>query len=276
MRALLPISNVPTIGFSANPPNTPQVSSALLPAGAEPSLTYSPEVPWRPRIGASWQWQLEGRLDLSVDVDVYDIDLFDASAADVGALHAKGRRVLCYVSVGTWEPWRPDAARFPRMVKGRSVEGWTDERWLDIRRVDVLKPIMAARLDLCKAKGFDGVEADNVDGYSNATGFQLHPSDQLLYNRWLASAAHSRGLSIALKNDIEQIPELVDDFDFAINEECFNHRECAALTLFIERGKAVFHVEYDSSTRQFCSEVRRLQFSSMRKHRELDSFREPC
>jgi hypothetical protein len=39
---------------------------------------------------------------------------------------------------------------------------------------------------------------DNVDGFTNATGFPLTPVDQLTYNRFLAMEAHVRGLSIGL------------------------------------------------------------------------------
>ncbi len=111
------------------------------------------------------------RLDLSVDAAVYDIDLFDNDAATVDELHAQGRRAICYFSAGTFETGRPDANEFPEAVKGKPLEDYPDEKWLDIRQLDVLRPIMEARLDLCKAKGFDAAEPDNVDGYSNDSGF---------------------------------------------------------------------------------------------------------
>ena len=44
---------------------------------------------------------------------MYDIDLFETSAATVAALHAESRKVICYVNAGGWENWRPDAALFP-------------------------------------------------------------------------------------------------------------------------------------------------------------------
>jgi len=51
-----------------------------------------------------WQWQLtDVPVDLDLDVDVYDVDLFDNDASVVEALHAQGRKVICYVSVGSWE-----------------------------------------------------------------------------------------------------------------------------------------------------------------------------
>ena len=83
-----------------------------------------------------------------------DIDLFENSAAVVAALHARQRKVICYVSVGSWEEWRPDASGFPAEVIGKDYGGWPGEKWLDIRRIDLLAPLMRARLDECKAKGF--------------------------------------------------------------------------------------------------------------------------
>ena len=67
-----------------------------------------------------------------------------------------------------------------------------------------------------------------MDGYANANGLGLTAADQLNYNRFLASAAHARGLSVGLKNDIDQIDALVDPttvggtdfFDWALNEQC--------------------------------------------------------
>jgi hypothetical protein len=125
-------------------------------------------------------------------VPVYNVDGFDTPAATVRLLHARNRRVICYISAGSWEDWRPDARRFPAGVLGRS-NGWAGERWLDIRRLDVLTPILRARLDMCRAKGFDAVEPDNVDGYANRTGFRLSAADQLRFNRWIAHETHAVG-----------------------------------------------------------------------------------
>ena len=143
---------------------------------------------------------------------------------------------------------------------------------------------MEARLDLAAEKGCDGVEPDNVDGYANDSGFPLSGNDQLAYNRFLASAAHERGLLIGLKNDLDQISELVAEFDFAVNEECYEYDECERLTPFIEAGKPVLHAEYaetlvnDSEARAlFCDEMVALGLSSMVLPLELDdSFRFVC
>ncbi|MFD0314477.1 endo alpha-1,4 polygalactosaminidase [Streptomyces flavalbus] len=249
---------------------------ALLLAGCAASPDGEDPGPrWRPGPGTPWQWQLSGRLDTSVDVPVYDIDGFDHDADTVAALHRDGRKVICYLSTGAWEDFRPDADDFPDAVLGRG-NGWEGERWLDIRRTDVLEPLMADRLDMCAEKGFDAVEPDNMDGYRNRTGFELTAADQLRYNRLIARLAHERGMSVGLKNDLGQIPELVDDFDFAVNEQCAQYDECARLTPFIEADKAVFHVEYELPTRAFCPEARRLDLSSMAKKYELGAWRRAC
>lgn len=230
---------------------------------------------WHPPAHATWQWQLDGRLDTSVPAQVYDVDLYDTSKAQVRALHRAGRRVVCYLSAGTYERGRPDSGAFPEAMLGQPLEDWPGERWLDVRS-PALRPIMARRLDLCRRKGFDAVEADNVDGYANDSGFPLSGADQLRYNRWLALAAHAQGLAIGLKNDLEQVAALQPSFDFAVNEQCFQYDECGQLTPFVRAGKPVFQVEYDLETADFCSQARALGFMSMRKHLSLDAWREPC
>ncbi len=231
---------------------------------------------WTPTAGLSWQWQLSGKVDPSVVADVYDVDAVDTSAATVAALHKAGRKVVCYVNVGAREDWRPDAARFPSTVLGNDLDGWDGERWLDVRRWDALRPILADRFAACKQKGFDGVEPDNVDAYANDSGFPLTAADQLTYNRRIADLAHTAGLAVALKNDVDQVSALAPAFDFAVNEECAKYNECNALKPFIAAGKPVFHVEYDLSPDKFCATTKKLGFSSMRKRLSLNAWRQAC
>jgi hypothetical protein len=181
------------------PPSPAPVASPA--PAASPTATAEPGW-WRPAPGLSWQWQLSDLpVDLSIAADVYDVDLFESDAELVAALHARGRKAICYISVGSDEDWRPDHAQFPAEVLGEDYEGWPGERWLDIRQIDALAPILRARLDICAAAGFDAVEPDNVDGYANDTGFPLTADDQLRFNRWLAGEAHARAGCRSLKND---------------------------------------------------------------------------
>jgi hypothetical protein len=240
---------------------------------------------WKPALNTSWQWQLSSVPSAPyLDVTMYDIDGFDATASTVSQLHStkSGRKVVCYVSAGTWEDWRPDAGDFPSSVLGSDVDGWKGERWLDVRRLDVVAPILAERFDVCRRKGFDGVEADNVDGYTNDPGFPLTANDQLNFNAWLANEAHNRGLSVGLKNDIDQLQSLLPYFDWALNEECWTWDECTTAQTgygydkYVAAGKAVFNVEYDLATSQFCSKANAQNFNSMKKNLDLDASRTPC
>ena len=254
---------------------TPIATPTRAPATA-PTPTQGPQI-WQPKLNTSWQWQLTSLpIDQSLDVDMYDIDLFDNDGATVASLQAEGRKVICYMNAGGWENWRPDAERFASELIGVNLDDWEGEKWLDIRRIDILGPIMEARMDMCRAKGFDGIEPDNVDGFLNHTGFPLTYEDQLRYNIWLAERAHERGLSIGLKNDMEQIPDLLPYFDWALNEQCFEYDECETLTPFIDAGKAVFNVEYVLEPDDFCGRASALGFNSMRKHFDLDAWRDPC
>ncbi len=259
----------PTAPFaSPGDARAPHQDAAPVPLG-EPRVTRPPRL-------APWQIQFTGPLDLTLNVRVFDLDLFDVPREVIQALHQRGVYVMCYFSAGSWEAWRPDAGRFPPDVVGKPLKEWPGERWLDIRRLDVLAPIMEARLNMAREKGCDGVDPDNVDGYLHDTGFPLTFEDQLAYNRFLAQAAHARGLAIGLKNDLEQIPLLLPDFDWALNEACFSYDECERLLPFVEAGRPVFVIEYELAPEAFCPRANALGFNALLKRRELDAFRVDC
>src|SRR5262249_38347887 len=99
-----------------------------------------------------------------------------------------------------------------------------------------------------KAKGFDGVDPDNVDGYQANTGFPITAQDQLNYNIFIADAAHARGLAVGLKNDRDQIADLLPYFEWNVNETCFEQNNCSQLLPFVNAGKTVFNIEYNLAT----------------------------
>ena len=260
------------------------VSCALLAALVPPPAARAQEPPppqpcdgcYLPPMDVRWQYQLRSAPDPARPFDLWIVDMFDTDASLVGDLHAAGGHVACYISAGSWEDWRPDAGDFPEHVLGKPLEGWPGERWLDVRALDDLAPILSSRLDACAAKGFDAVDFDNVNGYLNPTGFPLEEHDQLHYNRWLAAAAHQRGLSVGLKNDGEPAPDLVGHFDFAIVEQCFQYKECGLYRPFVEAGKAVLEVEYELARKNFCGRAAAMSFSAMRKRYALGAWRRPC
>ncbi len=229
---------------------------------------------WMPKpTAAPWQFQLQGRIDTSVRAPVYEVDGFDVSKKTVRKLHRMGRKVICYIDVGSWENYRPDAKRFPRSVIGRKYEGYPDERWLDIRRFRKFADPLKGRIAMCARKGFDALEPDNINGWENPTGFRITRKHQLRFNRWIARQAHRKGLAVGLKNDGPQARKLVRNFDFAVVEQCFQYSECGPYRHFVRRGKAVFEVEYEIPPKAFCHKARKFRFSSIRK--EYDLFARP-
>ena len=231
---------------------------------------------WQPSAGDTFQIQLQGEVDVSYDADVYDIDLFDSPKSLVAELHDLDRRVVCYMSAGTYERWRPDAKRFPKKVLGQPLEEWPGERWLDVRVLKTLKPIMRDRVRRCARKGFDGIDFDNVDGFTNDTGFPLTRGDQLRYLRFLARAAHGHDLAAGLKNLPQLAAELEPGWEFVVNEQCFQYEECDGYLAFIDAGKPVFNIEYELDLEDFCPQANGWGFTSQRKDDDLGAPREAC
>jgi hypothetical protein len=235
---------------------------------------------WIPQAGESLQIQFKGApIDLTQNVEVYDLDLFETTLETIQAIHSQNKKVICYLNAGAWEDWRPDADQYPEKILGKDYEGWPGEKWIDIRKPSQLEPILTARLELCKQKGFDGVEPDNLDGYQIDSGFPITEEDQLTFNRWLASQAHTLGLAIGLKNDPDQMLELEPDFDFVLMEDCFQYEWCELAAPFLKSKKPVFAVEYTDWTKSlspYCQSAEKLGLSLFLKNRELDAFRQTC
>lgn len=246
-------------------------------------VPYTSGGQYEPAISETWQWQLQGVVNDSYAVDFYNVDLFDTDTSTVTSLKGKGFKVVCYFSAGSSENWREDFSSLDRDDLGCSMDGWAGERWLDIGSQGVYD-IMLARLDLADAKGCDGVELDNVNGYTNQTGFALTAEMQLAFNRNLANEAHNRGLFIALKNDGDQVTDLVDYFDLALNERCHEFDECDLYDPFIVNGKPVWNGEYASifvnsvaARNDLCATATGESFRTLILPRALDdSFRFTC
>jgi hypothetical protein len=253
------------------------------------SGTISPASPtaaaewWTPEAGLTWQIQFSGSdIDPSLDVDVYDLDGWDTDVETIESLHERGIRVVCYISVGTFEDWRPDAGQYPDEILGNSWDEWEGERFVDIRRIDLLTPIIEARFDMCRDKGFDAIEPDNIDSYGGGlegTGFDLTEADQLAFNQWIAEEAHERGLAIGQKNVPELTTDLEPDYDFAITEDCFVDGWCEEMLPYIEHDKPVFAIEYtdvDANLAEICPKASDMEFSVVLKNRDLDAWRNSC
>jgi endo-alpha-1,4-polygalactosaminidase (GH114 family) len=236
---------------------------------------------------------------------VFDIDLYmdgrisgndhTVNTAAVDAIHERGAHAVCYVSAGTAERFRPDYrkyVRFDRRIGHRLLgkpfsDRFSNEYWVNINngrgQRDFVLHRVAERTRKCADAGFDAVEYDVVDAYAQGkrvTGWRISAHTQLRFDRTLARIAHRNGLSVGLKNDLGQVPKLEPMFDFALNEQCFQYRECTnnpspGYRAFTRAGKAVFQVEYRIPTSRFCSKANRLGFSSIKKARDFSLDAEP-
>lgn len=270
---------------------------------------------WTPPLQSRWQYQLEarGRRYLStgginVDIcmrpfsggacvspEVYDIDLYVdqnltgegnyvVNSAAVDAIHARGRRAICYLSAGDIEAFRPDYADFVAFDAGCNhcligrpfSQVFPDEFWANLNndqgQRDFMLAKIEARVQKCAAAGFDGIEFDVVDAWaqgSAVTGWDISAATQLDYDQRLANLAHVYGLTVALKNDLGQLQDLLPYFDYAINEQCYQYAECTdpapGYDSWVAAGKAVFTVEYRTSPRRFCAAANAANYNAIRK-----------
>lgn len=247
--------------------------------------TSEPIPYWQPTIGLTWQIQFTGSTELfsQQPYDVIEIDLDQTESKNIENLvdyyHQKGAKVVCYISVGSYEKWRDDANQFPAELIGNPYEGWRGENWLDIRQINQLSPIMESRFDKCAQLGFDGIEADNIQIADNNPGFPITTQDEIIYAKYITDLAHQRNLAIGQKNASHLVPELVEYFDFAVVESSFFYQETDAYLPFIESNKPVFAIEYTDNWHRdssFCELSQTLQFSTILKHRNLDQWIQPC
>jgi hypothetical protein len=266
-------------GTTAPSPSPSSSSSSSSGTGSAPPPAPSPPPPagaiWRPAPGTSWQWQLSGTVDTTVNAAVFDIDLFDNPQATIDTLHAAGRKVICYFDTA-YEPNRPDSAQLAP-YRGNPMQGWPGEYWVDLRQPAVLA-VMENRQTLAQQHHCDGIEADDVDARSNNPGFPITATDQQNFIKALAADAHAKGMSFALKNDLDEVSALVSSVDFAINEECVKYNECDGLAPFKAAGKAVLHTEYGSASlaNTVCPITKPLGFSTIIKNLNLDAWRVAC
>ncbi len=73
------------------------------------SITPAAAQHWRPPAGTTFAIILStAPIRVITDAQAVDIDLFEAKPATVRALTQQGKRVICYMSAGSWEDWRPD------------------------------------------------------------------------------------------------------------------------------------------------------------------------
>jgi hypothetical protein len=264
------------------------LASALAPVSGNAAVPDPVPCPtcYVPALATSFQMQLQDDVKTKVKATMFILDWVDGPQF-VPALRARGRKTFCYISTGSWENYRPDKKRFPATVIGNEYAGYPEEKWLDVRRLDVLEPLMDARMDKCKAAGFDGVWFDNVDVFDMAdTGFDISSEEQLAYNAALANDAHARGLSAGFNNDPLQLVPMRKYYEAVLFEvdrddvrPCYFKPTCKRLQAFRNAGKATFVLDYRRKRKDaYCRTAVQRGFNAILKAEDasLTAYRVPC
>jgi len=122
------------------------------------------------------------------------------------------------------------------------------EHYLNIKAASTVSIIESMMRQQCAAKGFDAVEPDIDDSYTDSTGFGITEAQNVSYDTQLAAYAHSLGLAFAQKNgdnDPQFAKALEPATDFLLTEECSFYRTCAIVApQYLQAGKLVLDAEY--------------------------------
>jgi hypothetical protein len=249
---------------------------------------------WQPTALKSWQWQLTWPVDTSKAVQVYDID-YDGSGNGtqaqvttvVNTLHSQGKQAICYLETGSWESYRPDSNEYNTAWLGATLGGYPSEKYVDLNQLFTsstgptgltLRQILDARFQQCKSEGFNGVETDLDDTYTDTTGFStITKAVNENFNETLAGDIHNLGLAWFLKNGVNGDSFITDQLaqpasnapDGTINEQCWQYGECSALKPFVTANKPILNTEYSGQQATVCPKALAFPMATMRKGTSL-------
>ncbi len=261
---------------------------------------------WIPPLGNQpWQWELSHPLNLHSARDmgttdtlpngepapapvIYDIDGIINPSSTVSALHAMGKRVVCYVEVGAAGDYYSAAEEgipvtyFAQLkaagVLGKREAGYP-EYYLNIRSASTLYIVASMIATQCAAKGFDAVETDIDEEYTNATGFPLTKASEEAYMTLLANFMHGLGLAWWIKNPDDTGDSYAADMyplaDAVLTEQCNQYGTCDLLAPYVGH-KAIFNAEYSAKTSSFCAVDNAFGLNGARFNLGLTGTRDPC
>ncbi len=261
---------------------------------------------WIPPLGPQpWQWELSHPLRLSNAQDmgtddklpdgspapppvIYDIDGIINPASTVTALHAQGKHVVCYVEVGAAGNYYSAAQEglsttyFDQLQSaglfGKKVPGYP-EYYLNIQSSTTVAIIESMIAQQCAAKGFDAVETDIDEEYTDNSGFPLTKAIEEGYMTTIADDIHALGMAWWIKNPDDTGDSYSTDMyplaDAVLTEQCNQYSSCGLLSAYVGH-KAVFNAEYQGRRSKFCPADEALGFNGVKFPVSLNGARKPC
>lgn len=245
-------SKTPGKAPNTTPPKaspTPRVTaSRTTPASPVPTKSAATGTVTPPPANAGFDYQIGGPYQPPAGVTVV--------SRDRTASPAPGLYNICYINAFQVQPgeeswWKKNHADL--LLKDKNGNLVIDKDWGEIlldfsseTKRAALTSVVGGWMDECAAKGFKGVEPDNLDSYSRSNGL-LTRSAALAYATSLTSRAHSKGLAVGQKNtaDLSTASAKQVGFDFAVAEECADWDECDAYVATY--GNRVIVIEYSQS-----------------------------
>lgn len=261
---------------------------------------------WVPPLGNQpWQWELSHPLRLSNARDMgtddrlpngaqapapvlYDIDAIINPPSTISALHAMGKHVVCYIEVGAAGNYYSAseegvATTYYQQFEaagelGKKVAGYP-EYYLNIDSPTTVSIVESMISRQCATKGFDAVETDIDDEYSDNSGFPITKADEESYMTTLADYMHGLGLAWFIKNPDDTGDSYATDMeplaDAVLTEQCNQYHTCGLLSAYVGH-KAVFNAEYSLKTSRFCPSDLALGFNGAKFNKALTGIRKPC
>jgi len=219
---------------------------------------------------------------------IYDIDGIINPRSTVTALHAQGKHVVCYVEVGAAGNYYSagqegvSTSYYQQLhaagVFGKKVPGYP-EYYLNIQSAMTVSIIESMIDKQCAAKGFDAVETDIDEEYTDASGFPLTKAIEESYMTTLANYMHGLGLGWWIKNPDDTGDSYATDMyplaDAVLTEQCNQFSTCGALAAYVGH-KAVFNAEYRASPASFCPKDDLRGFNGAKFNLALTGVRKPC
>jgi len=227
-----------------------------------------------PNNGPEFQWELDHPLNIHSATDMgdgtlnaagriaanptlYDVDGIDNPASTVDALHHQGDKVICYIEVGSAGNYYSAAEEhipvtYYAQLKaagdlGEKMQGYP-EYYLNINATSTVSIIESMIRQQCATKGFDAVEPDIDDSYTDTTGYKITEEENERYDEKLGAYAHGLGLAWGQKNgdnDPAFSKSLESTADFLLDEECNFYQTCTIVAKpYLKAGKLVLNAEY--------------------------------